>query len=160
MCNRTSSKSMARSWAPPCASTLVIVSSPPIFAQAAKSDLLYVAAVPASADGILLPAGSTVQTLRDLKGKRIAYARGSSAHNLTIAAVEKNRSGTDGCATDAAGTRRCRGGVRAWGDRRPDHLGSVLRDLSNPSRRAGSDDLRRYRAAEFLHYGDTVVLRR
>ena len=63
--------------------------APPIFAQAAKSDLLYVAAVPASAEGILLPAGSTLQTLRDLKGKRIAYARGSSAHNLTIAAVEK-----------------------------------------------------------------------
>lgn len=50
--------------------------TPPIFAQAAKSDLLYVAAVP------------PLQTLRDLKGKRIAFARGSSAHNLTIAAID------------------------------------------------------------------------
>jgi NitT/TauT family transport system substrate-binding protein/sulfonate transport system substrate-binding protein len=63
--------------------------SPPIFAQAAKSDLLYLAAVPASAEAILLPPGSTARTLRDLKGQRIAFARGSAAHNLTIAVVEK-----------------------------------------------------------------------
>ena len=63
--------------------------TPPIFAQAAKSDLLYVAAVPSGASAILLPAGSTLQTLRDLKGKRVAFARGSAAQNLTIAALEK-----------------------------------------------------------------------
>jgi sulfonate transport system substrate-binding protein len=63
--------------------------TPPIFAQAAKSDLLYVAAVPSNPSAILLPAGSTLQTLQDLKGKRVAFARASSAHNLTIAAVEK-----------------------------------------------------------------------
>src|ERR1700733_1550652 len=63
--------------------------TPPIFAQAANSDLLYVATVPASAEAILLPAGSNLQTLQDLKGKRIAFARGSAAHNLTIAALEK-----------------------------------------------------------------------
>jgi sulfonate transport system substrate-binding protein len=64
--------------------------TPPIFAQAAKSDLLYVAAAPSGASAILLPAGSTLQTLRDLKGRRVAFARGSSAHNLTIAAIEKS----------------------------------------------------------------------
>jgi sulfonate transport system substrate-binding protein len=63
--------------------------TPPIFAQAARSDLLYVAAVPSNPSAILLPAGSTLQILRDLKGKRVAFARASSAHNLTIAAVEK-----------------------------------------------------------------------
>lgn len=65
--------------------------TPPIFAQAARADLLYVAAVPAASSGsaILLPAGSTLQTLADLKGKRVAFARGSSAHNLTVAALEK-----------------------------------------------------------------------
>jgi NitT/TauT family transport system substrate-binding protein/sulfonate transport system substrate-binding protein len=63
--------------------------TPPIFAQAARSDLLYVAVVPSGASAILLPAGSSLQTLRDLKGKRVAFARGSSAHNLTIAALEK-----------------------------------------------------------------------
>jgi sulfonate transport system substrate-binding protein len=46
--------------------------------------------VPASAEAILLPAGSILQTLQDLKGKRIAFARGSAAHNFTIAAIEKS----------------------------------------------------------------------
>jgi sulfonate transport system substrate-binding protein len=65
--------------------------TPPIFAQAARADLLYVAALPAgsSSSAILLPAGSTLQTLADLKGRRVAFARGSAAHNLTVAALEK-----------------------------------------------------------------------
>lgn len=63
--------------------------TPPIFAQAAKSDLLYVASHPSGASAILLPAGSSLQSLADLKGKRVAFARGSSSHNLTIAALEK-----------------------------------------------------------------------
>lgn len=65
--------------------------TPPIFAQAAHADLLYVAVARAgsSSAAILLPPGSTLQTLADLKGKRVAFARGSAAHNLTIAALEK-----------------------------------------------------------------------
>jgi NitT/TauT family transport system substrate-binding protein/sulfonate transport system substrate-binding protein len=63
--------------------------TPPIFSQAANGDLLYVAAMPSGASALLLPAGSTLKTLQDLKGKRIAFARGSSSHNLTVAAVEK-----------------------------------------------------------------------
>jgi sulfonate transport system substrate-binding protein len=63
--------------------------TPPVFAQAAHADLLYVAALPAGASALLLPPGSTLRTLQDLKGKKLAYARGSSAHNLAIAAVEK-----------------------------------------------------------------------
>ncbi|SJZ83089.1 sulfonate transport system substrate-binding protein [Enhydrobacter aerosaccus] len=65
--------------------------APPIFAQAAKAKLLYVAAVEAGGSGsaILVPPGSTLQNLADLKGKRVGFARASSAHNLTIAALEK-----------------------------------------------------------------------
>ncbi len=65
--------------------------TPPIFAQAAKAKLVYVAAVEAAGSGtaILVPPGSSLQRLADLKGKRIGFARASSAHNLTIAAVEK-----------------------------------------------------------------------
>jgi aliphatic sulfonates family ABC transporter substrate-binding protein len=63
--------------------------TPPIFAQAAHADLLYVAALPAGASALLLPPGSTLQTLHDLKGKKLAYARGSSAHNFAVVAVEK-----------------------------------------------------------------------
>ena len=65
--------------------------SPPIFAQAAGANLLYVAAQEAAGSGsaILVPPGSAIQTLQDLRGKRIGFARASSAHNLTIAALEK-----------------------------------------------------------------------
>ena len=65
--------------------------APPIFAQAARAKLLYVAAAEAAGSGaaILVPPGSKLQTLADLRGKRIGFARASSAHNLTIAALEK-----------------------------------------------------------------------
>ncbi|MGC5778865.1 aliphatic sulfonate ABC transporter substrate-binding protein [Methylobacterium sp. NFXW15] len=65
--------------------------APPIFAQAAKSTLVYAAAQEAggSGSGILLPKGSTLKSLADLKGKRVAFAKASSAHNLTVAALEK-----------------------------------------------------------------------
>ncbi len=42
-----------------------------------------------SGSGILLPKGSTLKSLADLKGKRVAFAKASSAHNLTVAALEK-----------------------------------------------------------------------
>ncbi|WP_244029472.1 aliphatic sulfonate ABC transporter substrate-binding protein [Methylobacterium sp. E-016] len=65
--------------------------APPIFAQAAKSSLVYAAAQEAggSGSGILLPKGSTIRSLAELKGKRVAFAKASSAHNLTVAALEK-----------------------------------------------------------------------
>jgi aliphatic sulfonates family ABC transporter substrate-binding protein len=63
--------------------------TPPIFSQAAHGDLLYVAATPGSIHGILVPPGSPIQTLADLRGKRVAFGRGSSAHSMTVAAVEK-----------------------------------------------------------------------
>ncbi len=63
----------------------------PIFAQAARSSLVYAAAQEAggSGAGILLPKGSAIAALADLKGKRVAFAKASSAHNLTVAALEK-----------------------------------------------------------------------
>jgi len=65
--------------------------APPIFAQAARSNLVYAAAQEAggSGAGILLPKGSEIRSLAELKGKRVAFAKASSAHNLTIAALEK-----------------------------------------------------------------------
>jgi NitT/TauT family transport system substrate-binding protein/sulfonate transport system substrate-binding protein len=65
--------------------------TPPIFAQAARADLVYIASRPSNGDSsaVLVPAGSTLQSLHDLKGKKVAFARGSSAHNLTLAALEK-----------------------------------------------------------------------
>ncbi len=71
--------------------------APPIFAQAAKANLLYVATQEAAGSGaaILLPPKSPIQTLADLKGKKIAFAKASSSHNLTIAAIEKAGIGYD-----------------------------------------------------------------
>ena len=65
--------------------------TPPIFAQAARANLVYAAALPAAGSGaaVLLPKGSTITTLGELKGKRVGFAKASSSHNLTIAALEK-----------------------------------------------------------------------
>ena len=63
--------------------------TPPVFAQAAHGDLLYIAANQGAPQSILLPAGSKIQTLADLKGKKLAFGRGSSAHNFTLMVLEK-----------------------------------------------------------------------
>ncbi|QQR34928.1 aliphatic sulfonate ABC transporter substrate-binding protein [Devosia oryziradicis] len=62
---------------------------PPLFAHAAGGDLVYVAATPGSLDGsaILVKQDSPVQTIADLKGKRVAFKRGSSSHNFIVKAL-------------------------------------------------------------------------
>lgn len=66
--------------------------SPPIFAQAAGASLTYVAGIAPSPAGsaILVPKDSSIQRVTDLKGKRIAFQKGSSAHYLLVQALEKN----------------------------------------------------------------------
>ncbi|AWB19752.1 aliphatic sulfonate ABC transporter substrate-binding protein [Methylobacterium currus] len=65
--------------------------APPIFAQAAGSPLVYVAAQEAAGSGaaVLVQKESPIRSLADLRAKRVAFAKASSAHNLTIAALEK-----------------------------------------------------------------------
>ena len=65
--------------------------SPPVFAQAAGKELFYVGAEPAKplSSAVLVPAASPLKTLADLKGKRIALQKGSSAHYLLVRAVEQ-----------------------------------------------------------------------
>ncbi|MBP6404790.1 MAG: sulfonate ABC transporter substrate-binding protein [Ramlibacter sp.] len=65
--------------------------SPPVFAQAAGKDLLYVGAEPPKPDSsaILVLNDSPLKKLADLKGKRIALQKGSSAHYLLVQAVAK-----------------------------------------------------------------------
>jgi sulfonate transport system substrate-binding protein len=64
--------------------------SPPIFAQAAHANLLYAGAIPARGYGqaILVPPASSIEGVSGLKGKKIAVAKASSAHNLLVAALE------------------------------------------------------------------------
>lgn len=63
--------------------------TPPIFAQAAHADLRYLSTNNGAPQTILLPPGSKIQTLADLKGKKIAFGRGSSAHNFLLLVLEK-----------------------------------------------------------------------
>ena len=65
--------------------------SPPVFAQAAGKDLFYVGAEPPKPDSsaVLVKPESSLKTLADLKGKRIAVQKGSSAHYLLVQAVAK-----------------------------------------------------------------------
>lgn len=68
----------------------VVGDTPPIFAQAADANLVYVASAPASASAIVVPKESAIQKVADLKGKKVAIAKGSSSHNLTVQALAKH----------------------------------------------------------------------
>lgn len=65
--------------------------SPPVFAQIANPKLVYVASNQPSpkAEALLVPGDSPIKTLADLKGKKVAVAKGSNAHYLLVKAVEK-----------------------------------------------------------------------
>jgi sulfonate transport system substrate-binding protein len=64
--------------------------SPPIFAQAAGAAIVYVAGQPiTNGQGILVPQNSPIKSIADLKGKRIGFTKGSSAHNIVVQALEK-----------------------------------------------------------------------
>jgi sulfonate transport system substrate-binding protein len=64
--------------------------TPPIFAQAAGTPLRYVAYDPLStqAEAIVVPQDSPIKSVADLKGKKIAYAKGSNANYLVVKALE------------------------------------------------------------------------
>ncbi|MBP3980035.1 aliphatic sulfonate ABC transporter substrate-binding protein [Acidovorax sp. JG5] len=61
--------------------------TPPIFAQAGGANLVYAAASPSSHSAVLVPRNSPIHSLTDLRGKKVAFGRGSSAHNVTVRAL-------------------------------------------------------------------------
>ncbi|HLG82349.1 MAG TPA: aliphatic sulfonate ABC transporter substrate-binding protein [Bradyrhizobium sp.] len=65
--------------------------APPIFAQAANAGIRYAAAVKqgGGTQAIVVRKSSPITSISDLKGKRIAFGKGSSAHNLLVATLEK-----------------------------------------------------------------------
>ncbi len=65
--------------------------APPAFAQAAKADLVYLGHSPANpkTEAIVVPAASSVHSVKDLKGKRVALNKGSDVNYLLIAALEE-----------------------------------------------------------------------
>ena len=66
--------------------------APPIFAQAAGAPLVYVGAtVPRPhLEAVLVPKDSPIKTVADLKGKRIAFNKGSNVQYLLVKLLEKN----------------------------------------------------------------------
>jgi sulfonate transport system substrate-binding protein len=65
--------------------------APPIFAQAAGAELVYVGNEPASpsSEAIVVPKGSALRSVADLKGKKVALNKGSNVHYLLVRALEK-----------------------------------------------------------------------
>ena len=64
---------------------------PPLFAQAPGADLVYIGTEPPKpqAETILVRADSPLKGIADLKGKKVAFQRGSSSHNLILRALNK-----------------------------------------------------------------------
>jgi sulfonate transport system substrate-binding protein len=64
--------------------------APPIFAQAAGDRLLYVGHEPPAplGEAILVPQDSSIRTVADLKGRKVALNKGSNVHYLLVRALE------------------------------------------------------------------------
>ncbi|MBX9645967.1 MAG: sulfonate ABC transporter substrate-binding protein [Xanthobacteraceae bacterium] len=65
--------------------------APPIFAQAAGAPIQYVAYEPPAPKGeaILVPKDSKLNSVADLKGRKVALNKGSNVHYLLVKALEK-----------------------------------------------------------------------
>ncbi|WP_084378644.1 sulfonate ABC transporter substrate-binding protein [Pseudomonas mucidolens] len=64
--------------------------TPPVFAQAAGADLLYVAYEPPAptSEAILVPKASPITSVQGLKGKKVVLNKGSNVHYLLVRALE------------------------------------------------------------------------
>jgi sulfonate transport system substrate-binding protein len=63
---------------------------PPVFAQAAGASFVYVGAEPEGrhTEAVIVKPGSTLRTVADLKGKRVALQKGSSANLLLLEVLQ------------------------------------------------------------------------
>lgn len=66
--------------------------SPPIFSQAGGGRFYYVSTTPLSAatQDIVIPKNSSIQSPADLRGKKVALQKGSSAHYLLLKVLQEN----------------------------------------------------------------------
>jgi len=65
--------------------------APPIFAQAAGANFVYIGNDPAApeAEAIVVPKDSPIKSVTELKGKKVALNKGSNVHYLLVRALEK-----------------------------------------------------------------------
>lgn len=142
--------------------------TPPIFAQAAGAEILYAGCEPPSprSEAIIVPKDSSIQSIADLKGKRVAFVKGSNVHYLILRALQ-----TSGLSfgdivpvymTPAdAGTAFERGAIDAWGTWDPYFSAAEL----NIGARAIADgtglapNIMFYMAAKQLAEHDPLVLK-
>ena len=66
--------------------------APPIFAQAAGAPLVYAGAtVPRpKLEAVIVPKGSAIRSVADLKAKRVAFNKGSNVHYFLVKLLEKH----------------------------------------------------------------------
>ncbi|MFC6169780.1 aliphatic sulfonate ABC transporter substrate-binding protein [Loigolactobacillus jiayinensis] len=95
--------------------------TPPVTAQANGMNLVYIAAGSSkeNGSGILVKKNSSIKSLKDLKGKRIAYTKGTSAQFLIIQALKKAGLTTDDVTLvnmdqSASSVAFAKGKVDAW----------------------------------------------
>ncbi|MGA2101770.1 MAG: sulfonate ABC transporter substrate-binding protein [Candidatus Sulfotelmatobacter sp.] len=95
--------------------------APPIFAQAAGADLVYVGNEPpaSAAEAIVVPATSPIKSVSELKGKKVALNKGSNVHYLLVKLLEQAKlkySDIDTIYLTPADARAAfeRGSVDAW----------------------------------------------
>jgi sulfonate transport system substrate-binding protein len=69
----------------------IVGDTPPILAQAGGADLKLVAASQGPAKGlaVVVPKGSSITSVKQLQGKKVAYVRGSAAQAFALAAFDK-----------------------------------------------------------------------
>jgi len=65
--------------------------APPIFAQAAGARFVYIGFDPAApqAEAIVVPKGSALKSVAELKGRKVALNKGSNVHYLLVKALEQ-----------------------------------------------------------------------
>jgi sulfonate transport system substrate-binding protein len=65
--------------------------APPIFAQAAGANMVYVGYEPPASAGeaVLVPKESPIKTVAELKGKKVALNKGSNVHFLLVKLLER-----------------------------------------------------------------------
>lgn len=69
----------------------VVGEAPPVFAQASRAPVVYLAAEPPAPEGeaIVVPAQSTLSNVADLRGKTIAVSRGANVVYFVVRALEE-----------------------------------------------------------------------
>jgi sulfonate transport system substrate-binding protein len=99
----------------------IVGEAPPIFAQAAGADIVYVGFEPQASAGeaLIVPKDSPIKALGDIKGKKIALNKGSNVHYLLVKLLEKaglKYSDIDAIYLAPADARAAfeRGSVDAW----------------------------------------------